>query len=89
MGGDSGPKRIHAVINRLVDCLKLNPNDLKTHLNSDEQAKLRAVNTEPENMKLLKEYKSEGRILTDLNIQQAFMRSAMNSAKLHKGVITH
>lgn len=36
MGGDSGPKRIHAVINRLVDCLKLNPNDLKNHLNSDE-----------------------------------------------------
>jgi hypothetical protein len=36
MGGDSGPKRIHAVINRLVDCLKLNPSDLKDFLNADE-----------------------------------------------------
>ena len=54
MGGDSGPKRIHAVINRLVDCLKLNRNNLKDYLNADEQAKVRAVNTEPEANKVLK-----------------------------------
>ena len=54
MGGDSGPKRMHAVINKLVDCLKMKPEDLKTYLDSDEQAKLRAVNTEPEDLKVLK-----------------------------------
>lgn len=36
MGGDSGPKRMHAVINRLVDCLKLNPADLKQYLDADD-----------------------------------------------------
>jgi len=48
MGGDSGPKRVHAVINRLVDCLKMDRNQLKEHLATDEQAKMRAVNTEAE-----------------------------------------
>ena len=54
MGGDSGPKRIHAVINRLVDCLKLNRSSLEDYLNADEQANVRAVNTEPEVAKVLR-----------------------------------
>jgi len=49
MGGDSGPKRLHAVVNRMVDYLKLDQEALKKDvLAADEQAKLRAVNTDPE-----------------------------------------
>jgi hypothetical protein len=32
MGGDTGPKRLHAVINRLVDCLKMSELELKEYL---------------------------------------------------------
>lgn len=55
MGGDSGPKRLHAVVNKMVDCLKLDRTSLKQNLlASDEQAKLRAVNADPECQKALK-----------------------------------
>lgn len=46
MGGDSGPKRMHMVMNRMVDFLKMDPDALKELFDSDEQAKLRAVNTD-------------------------------------------
>ena len=49
MGGDSGPKRLYAVVNKMVDNLKLDREVLKKEvLDSDEQAKLRAVNADPQ-----------------------------------------
>ena len=63
MGGDAGPKRMHQVVNRLFECLKMDRQSLQIELDSDGQAKMRAVNTE--NEKILKEYKSEGRIMQD------------------------
>jgi hypothetical protein len=51
-------------------------------LDSDEQAKMRAVNTE--NEKILKEYKSEGRIMSDQRIQSDFLAIALLSAKNNK-----
>ena len=45
---------------------------------------MRAVNTEQE--KILKEYKSEGRIMQDASIQNEFLMTALNSAKNHKNL---
>lgn len=89
MGGDSGPKRMHNVINKMFDCLKMKQEDLTQYLDSDEQAKLRAVNTEPDQMKALKEYRAEGRILDDDRLQHSFIRAAISTAKLHQPIITH
>jgi hypothetical protein len=44
----------------------MDKHSLQIVLDSDEQAKMRAVNTE--NEKVLKEYKSEGRIMQDQRI---------------------
>lgn len=45
---------------------------------------MRAVNTEQD--KILKEYKSEGRIMQDSNIQNEFLMAALSSAKNHKNL---
>ena len=45
---------------------------------------MRAVNTE--NEKLLKEYKSEGRIMLDQRIQSDLMANALLSAKNNKSI---
>ena len=49
MGGDHGtPKKLQSVVNRIVDCLRMEKSQLETSvLASDEQAKLRAVNADP------------------------------------------
>ena len=76
MGGDSGPKRLHAVVNRMVDYLKLDQEALRKEvLAADEQAKLRAVNTDPEVKKGLKSYLSEGRLPSDPIVTADFLRS--------------
>ena len=68
MGG-STIKRLNDVVNRVIGCVAMDRNKLKEMLKTDEQAKLRAVNGDPENAKELKEYKPEGRIMTDTNLQ--------------------
>jgi hypothetical protein len=73
MGGDKGPKRIHAVINQMVDYLKME--SVKAVLGSDEQAKMRAVNTE--GISELKGYRSEGRIMKDGNVMSEVMSQAI------------
>lgn len=54
MGGDS-PKRLHSVVNKMVDCLKMDNETLnQSILKGDDQAKLRAVNTDAEGIRELK-----------------------------------
>ena len=45
---------------------------------------MRAVNTEQE--KILKQYKSEGRIMQEPSIQNEFLMQALHSAKNHKNL---
>lgn len=50
--------KIHNVVNKMIDILKRD--DISEYLKSDEQEKMKNVNT---NNQELKVYKSEGRIL--------------------------
>lgn len=47
MGGDSGPKRLHATVNKIVDLIRMEKASVNFVLASDEQAKMRVVNTDP------------------------------------------
>ena len=88
MGGDSGPKRLYSVVNKMVDCLKMDKESLKKEiLESDEQAKMRAVNADPENRKELKLYRAEGRIVEDQVMAKNLIKSILNIANQKKQVV--
>jgi hypothetical protein len=61
----------------------------KTVLDADEQAKLRAVNADPETQKSLKEYKAEGLIIKYSKLSTELMTTALEGAKNNKSVVLH
>eukprot|EP00347_Sterkiella_histriomuscorum_P002465 403368043 len=77
--------KIHNVINKMITYLR--KDDIRKDLESDEQEKMKNVNTEDETHKELKFYKSESRILQSDELYYKFMMNSLRNANTHKGVI--
>lgn len=79
--------KIHNVVNRLIDGLR--KEDMTKDLEGDEQCKMRAVNTDPDNKKLLNEYIAESRILTTKSLYNEFLYKSLQVANKNQKVFNH
>ncbi|CDW77441.1 trna isopentenyltransferase 9 [Stylonychia lemnae] len=77
--------KIQNVINKMI--VHLMKEDVRRELESDEQEKMKNVNTEDDSQKELKEYKSESKILQSDELYYKYMMNSLKTAKAYQSLL--